>query len=348
MQVKEVEEDENGSRRIITRRQRSRAATAVLLAGIDKKRPCGGKREAAAVQNLSLDFRYYSCITCSCSNSRPALGSPMHFSSSIVPFTPSMERVKDPAILRRYGALCALYYRTLCKNLRMALPLYHLMANNPSLSTWHMVGFIDDCAQRTNDFQADPQPTAAVLCVKMQEEAQIWNNLLFVSGGALEIPKCSFHWSNLDQDQNCTPILKTGKTAPNIFIMNGLVPSQVKQKCNLRSHKTLGCKGIPGNLMIAQKAVMEVKSDEYATTVATNILQRKESRTMYTSMYCPAVTYPMPVTSLTPAECESIQHKCMQQNCCQLGLYPLSATVLSNGLEQAYDNSMWNKEYSAF
>jgi hypothetical protein len=35
-----------------------------------------------------------------------------------------------------------------------------------------MVGFIDDCAQRVNEFQADPQPTAAKLCEKMAEDTQ--------------------------------------------------------------------------------------------------------------------------------------------------------------------------------
>jgi hypothetical protein len=163
--------------------------------------------------------------------------------------------------------------------------------------TLHMVGFVDDCAQRTNDFRADPQPTAEVLCAKMQQEAQLWNDLLFVSaGGALKIPKCSYHLSESEQDQHGTSRLKTGQYAPNIYIMNGLVPSQVKQKCNLRSHKTLGCQVNPGNHMIAQKKVMTAKSDEYATILVTNILQRKDARTMYTSMYCPAVTYPIPVT----------------------------------------------------
>jgi exonuclease III len=191
--------------------------------------------------------------------------------------------------------------------------------NGKESVTLHMVGFVDDCAQRTNDFQADPQPTAAILCAKMQLEAQAWNDLLFVSGGRLEIPKCSYHLSESEQDQHGTPRLKSGKYAPNIHIMNGLVPSQVKQKSNLRSHKTLGCHVNPGNRMQAQKEALKAKSDAYATIVATNVLKQKETRTMYTSMYLPAITYPFPVTSLTPSDCETIQHKFMQQIVPSLG-----------------------------
>jgi hypothetical protein len=66
--------------------------------------------------------------------------------------------------------------------------------------TLHMVGFVDDCAQRVsvNDFQADPQPTADVLCEKMRADTQLWTDLLWASGGANELSKCSFHLIETD------------------------------------------------------------------------------------------------------------------------------------------------------
>ena len=57
----------------------------------------------------------------------------------------------------------------------------------------YLIGFIDDCSQCVNDFAVHPQPTAAQLVQLMQHDAQIWNNLLWSSGGKLELPKCLFH-----------------------------------------------------------------------------------------------------------------------------------------------------------
>jgi len=56
----------------------------------------------------------------------------------------------------------------------------------------YMVGFVDDCTQGVNDFSAYPQPSSAELIQKMQEDSQLWNHLLWTSGGVLELPKCSF------------------------------------------------------------------------------------------------------------------------------------------------------------
>ena len=57
----------------------------------------------------------------------------------------------------------------------------------------YMTGYVDDCCQRLNNFSAFPQPTSAEVIQKMQHDAQWWHNLLWASGGALEISKCSFH-----------------------------------------------------------------------------------------------------------------------------------------------------------
>lgn len=114
-------------------------------------------------------------------------------------------------------------------------------SHNGKLSlTLHMVGFVDDCTQRANVFAADQQPTAQELCTKMQDDTQIWSDLLWTSGGALELPKCSYHLIESDWRPNGTPFLKGGYNPATIVINNGLVPSQVKQKSNYQSHKTLG------------------------------------------------------------------------------------------------------------
>jgi hypothetical protein len=54
------------------------------------------------------------------------------------------------------------------------------------------VGFVDDTTEAINDFTND-NATPSLLVDKATKDAQRRNDLLAITGGALEIPKCKFH-----------------------------------------------------------------------------------------------------------------------------------------------------------
>ena len=56
----------------------------------------------------------------------------------------------------------------------------------------YMIGFVDDTTSQHNQFKMDKQPSLEDLLQGMQHDAQLWNNLLWSSGGALELPKCFY------------------------------------------------------------------------------------------------------------------------------------------------------------
>jgi hypothetical protein len=60
-----------------------------------------------------------------------------------------------------------------------------------------MVGFVNDSTGQVNNFTANSQPGPAVLNKFMQYDAQLWSDLLWISGGLLELPKCSYHHLHL-------------------------------------------------------------------------------------------------------------------------------------------------------
>jgi hypothetical protein len=60
--------------------------------------------------------------------------------------------------------------------------------------TFSMVGFVDDSTGTVNSFASDTQPTTESLLAKMQHDPQLWHDLLWCSGGMLELPKCSYHF----------------------------------------------------------------------------------------------------------------------------------------------------------
>jgi hypothetical protein len=55
-----------------------------------------------------------------------------------------------------------------------------------------MVGFVDDSTGHVNKFNDDVQPHPDALAEIMRLDAQLWSNLLWLSGGLLELPKCLY------------------------------------------------------------------------------------------------------------------------------------------------------------
>eukprot|EP00957_Ditylum_brightwellii_P128167 9775359-Ditylum_brightwellii.AAC.1 len=55
-----------------------------------------------------------------------------------------------------------------------------------------MVGFVDDTTGQTNDFE-DENVKPDQLIDQIQHDAQLRSELLWLSGGLLELKKCSYH-----------------------------------------------------------------------------------------------------------------------------------------------------------
>jgi exonuclease III len=70
-----------------------------------------------------------------------------------------------------------------------------------------MTGYVDDTKGITNDMnQTHPIPVDELVAV-MQADAQMWGDLLYTSGGALEIPKCNFYVMHWEFDEAGQPQL---------------------------------------------------------------------------------------------------------------------------------------------
>jgi hypothetical protein len=62
------------------------------------------------------------------------------------------------------------------------------------------VGFVDDTTEAINDFTND-SATPSLMVDKATKDAQRWNDLLAITGRALEIPKCKLHITNNHQEE---------------------------------------------------------------------------------------------------------------------------------------------------
>ena len=170
----------------------------------------------------------------------------------------------------------------------------------------YMIGFVDDCTQRVNRFLSHTQPTAESLITTMQSDAQLWNDLLWASGGALEQAKCSFHLVQTDWNKDGHPFLVGGTAGQNIYISDKGNRVPTTQKSNYTSHKTLGCYINPAHNQNQTWKVLQQKNITMANLLETNYFTRIESWTFYTAMYIPTITYPLPLTPLTKSQCTQL------------------------------------------
>ena len=105
-----------------------------------------------------------------------------------------------------------------------------------------IVGFVDDSNCQTNSFLAHPQSEPYVHAKLAQEDAKLWSYLLWISGGYLELPKCSYHFIHFDFNSEGKAYMRGGKVGPPIEIKDDHTgaPIQIPAKSVFDPHKTLG------------------------------------------------------------------------------------------------------------
>jgi hypothetical protein len=105
-----------------------------------------------------------------------------------------------------------------------------------------MIGFVDDSTGQVNQFAQNTQPTPEFLCQIMQADAQLWSDLLWLSGGLLELGKCSFHQLHFDFADNGSPSMQAGTYGSPLTVQDALTASRVTipDKSVFQTHKTLG------------------------------------------------------------------------------------------------------------
>ena len=179
--------------------------------------------------------------------------------------------------------------------------------------TMYMIGFVDDSTSSVNDFFSNTQPDPEVLVGMMREDAQLWNDLLWSSGGALELPKCSYHYLHYNFTPNGSPILRPGRIGPNLVIQTGdrkgeqVIPPMSAYK----AHKTLGHYKSPAGGEVKQIEILRKQSDLLALQAETANMTRREAWTFYFAMYLTSVGYPLPNCHIRWKDLDRIQRRAM-------------------------------------
>jgi Reverse transcriptase (RNA-dependent DNA polymerase) len=178
---------------------------------------------------------------------------------------------------------------------------------NEISTKWHIGAFVDDTNQAVMD--TTHSLTTNELIERLRIAGQLWENLLHISGGALNLSKCSWslqfwEWKNgrprLQPTQAYeSPLLMTNGECPDANIIHRIDNNTAARNLGVYLNAT-------GTFSHHAKIVKD-KSDTLAHRLQSTRLSRNLSLIYYRTTFLPAIGYSLPVTSMTDSELQQIQ-----------------------------------------
>ena len=170
-----------------------------------------------------------------------------------------------------------------------------------------MVGFVNDSTCITDGSAEDSYTD---LKTKMTQDAQLWHDLLFVSGGKLELPKCGYHLVYYDFDDAGIPQMRVTEPNESVTLKNYKgTDVQIKAKSIFQSRKNLGHHKSPGGDRSIQVSKIEEKALSIVNSMSKCNCTRNENRVMYNTVYKPSVEFTLCQSFLSKKQLNSIERK---------------------------------------
>ena len=193
-----------------------------------------------------------------------------------------------------------------------------------------MVGFVDDSTGTCNDVRPQVEAPMNELLKMMEHDAQLWNNLLYCSGGKLELTKCSFHVLTFHFRPNGQPIPEIEEYPNQIHITDLETDAriQITSKRSFDPHKTLGHYKSPYSKPTTQLQHIKNKADRLSLLIAVSPISRQGAYLAYHTLYIPSVQYTLPQSFFNRQELEKAQATSVQKLCAKCGYNRNLARVL--------------------
>jgi hypothetical protein len=176
--------------------------------------------------------------------------------------------------------------------------------------SFSMVGFVDDSTGTVNWFDNN-DATIEELLARLQKDAQLWHDLLWCSGGMLEISKCSYHFVYFEFDAAGNPHPIPGTVGPPLKVLSPTGQSiLIPPKSVYMTHKTLGHLQAPagtGRTQLHQtRSQQTLLSQQLASSPAT----QSQASTFYHTIYLPLI-YVLPQSFFDPKDLDLAEKKSM-------------------------------------
>jgi hypothetical protein len=151
---------------------------------------------------------------------------------------------------------------------------------------FNMVGFVDDSTCITG---CNPDDTLQELLEKMQDNAQLWHDLLWCSESKLELSKCGYHVIYYDFEDSGIPQMRHSP-GDSITLTNNegdLIP--IHSKNVYKTEINLGHAEGPGDTCKTEFGRKLKKASNIGDTIAQCGGTRAKTNMLYRSVWKPAV-----------------------------------------------------------
>ena len=172
---------------------------------------------------------------------------------------------------------------------------------------WRVGAFVDDTNQGILD--ASGMLSIEELVDQLRQAGQMWETLLHISGGSLNLSKCLWtlqywHWVN-----GRPKLLPMSASDPPLLMKSGSSPEHhiIRQHSNTSEIKGLGVQMNFMGTFASHASTMRTKFDGMARRLRQSSLSSAMARKFYNTFYLPSVRYSLPVTSMTRTELHRIQ-----------------------------------------
>jgi hypothetical protein len=161
---------------------------------------------------------------------------------------------------------------------------------------FNMVSFVDDSTCITGGTKDD---TLQDLIQKMKEDAQLWYDLLWCSGGKLELPKCGYHLVHFDSKDSGIPEMRHSPSK-SITLHNELGDEvKIESKNIYQTRINLGhakCQKSTGITQLKRSTTTAITTSDAIVKCGCS---RSETRMLYQTVWKPSVVYPLAQSFLT-------------------------------------------------
>ena len=173
------------------------------------------------------------------------------------------------------------------------------------------IPFVDDTSTCVNDAMHDDPLHWMKMLTLMQSVAQIWECLLYSSGGALELPKC-FWYLMYWEWVNGRPHLVPNIAMPGVIaLMQGHIPNYtvIDWLEVWEARHTLGVRVAPDGNFHKEAEFLQNKANNYATHLIASNLTEMDMFIFHWRTYILSMTNSLPALTLDPLQLNKIQSR---------------------------------------
>jgi ribonuclease HI len=182
-------------------------------------------------------------------------------------------------------------------------------------------GFVDDITHWNIDMERSlaSGDNSAIINEETTVAAQWWEELLYTTGGKLELTKCFYYQIIWDFDKNGNALLL--EPTSNIILTDSADQRQVpiEAKSCAEAHRTLGVMTCPKGDNTAEFKRMQEKCGKFAQRMYSAMLSREEALIFYRTICIPSITYSLAVGTFTEKQMSSLQGSLTQATLNGLG-----------------------------